>query len=159
MKLLPLTAAFVALLIGGGTMAVGAPVLDDRLLTAARKALPPKVSSNELAEALERGLWNSNKTAVAISIRRTKASPVFVFLRSEDGSYLASDISQVEGANIGFIGPHAKYERIETEPIQWLPREDGWFQIVVRTRAWRSGKRYTAAEPLIIRPDGTPLWR
>jgi hypothetical protein len=40
-----------------------------------------------------------------------------------------------------------------------VQRDDGLFQVIMRTRAWKSGKRYTVSEPLVIRADGTPLYR
>jgi hypothetical protein len=67
------------------------PRIDDGLLTSARRALPRDVSTNEMIRALESGLWNSNRTAVAISIPKPKASVLFVFLRQARGDYLAVD--------------------------------------------------------------------
>ena len=50
-------------------------------------------------------------------------------------------------------------KRFETTPVAWLHRDDGLLGVSMRTRAWRSGQRYTVSEPLLIRPDGTVLWR
>ncbi len=135
--------------------------LDDALLLAARKALSKEVSTNDIGSALKSGLWNTNRTAIAVSFPRPKASVIFVFLRQTDGSYLAADASGVEGGNFGKLGiaGRAGYDRFETTPIRWLHREDGWFQVVMRTRAWKAGQRYTVSEPLLIKPDGTVLYR
>jgi hypothetical protein len=137
------------------------PRLDDGLIVAARKALPQDISTNVIVRALGTGLWNSNKTAVAIVITKPKASLIFVLLRQTSGKYLAVDVGAVEGGNFGKLGTagRAGYDRFETTPVEWLYRDDGMFQVVMRTRAWKLGKRYTVLEPLIIRPDGTPLWR
>jgi hypothetical protein len=107
------------------------------------------------------GLWNSNRTAIAIGIPKPKASLVFVFLRQTGGKYLAADCSGVEGGNFGKLGiaGRAAYGRFETTPVEWLHRDDGMFQVVMRTRAWKSGKRYTVTEPLVVTADGTPLYR
>ena len=134
--------------------------VDAALLAAAQRAMPREIATNQLIRALESGLWNSNRTAVAVSITQPKASLVFVFLRQANGTYLATHASGVEGGNFGKVGrPRADYERFETTPVGWLHREDGWFQVRMRTRAWRGGQRYTVSEPLLIKPDGTVLYR
>jgi hypothetical protein len=80
-----------------------------------------------------------------------------VFLRQTHGDYLAVDVSGMEGANFGYLGttPRSGYDRFETTPLKWLHRDDGLFEIQMRTRAWRSGQRYTASGTLVIKPDGT----
>ncbi|MBI3852366.1 MAG: hypothetical protein HY298_19085 [Verrucomicrobia bacterium] len=135
--------------------------VDDTLFIAARKSLPQDIATNEVVRVLQTGLWNSNRTAVAISLSKPKASIIFVFLRQTNGTYLAVDARGVEAGNFGKLGiaGRAGYDRFETTPIQWLPREDGWFQVVMRTRAWKAGKRYTVSEPLTIRSDGYIGWR
>ena len=142
--------------------AIAEPRVDSVLLTAARKALPADLSTNVIAKALEAGLWNSNRTTVAISINRVpKASVIFVFLKQSSGQYLAGDVSGVEGGNFGVLGisGRAGYERFETTPTEWLPRDDGRFQVVMRTRAWKGGRRYTVSEKLLVAADGKPLYR
>ena len=143
-----------------GWIALAQPGIDDKLMASARRALP-NISSNEVDRAIGRGLWNSNKTAIAIAIPKPKTSLLFVFLRQTHGDYLAVDVSGLEGANFGFLGttPRSGYDRFETTPLKWLRRDDGLFQIQMRTRAWKSGQRYTAAGTLLIKPDGTCLWQ
>jgi hypothetical protein len=137
--------------------------LDAALLAAGQKAMPGEIATNHLIRALETGLWNSNRTAVVVSVsqQHPKESVVFVFLRQPDGTYLAADASRVEAGNFGKLGllPRTDYKRFETTPIEWLHRDDGLFQVRIRTRAWRDGQRYTVYEPLIIRPDGVVLYR
>lgn len=129
-------------------------------LAAAGKALPQGISTNEMARVLQQGLWNAARTAVAVSLPRPKASVVFVFLWQSHDNYLVVDASGVEGGNFGKLGRgRADYERFETKPVEWLRRDDGLFQVVMRTRAGRAGRRYTVSEPLLIKPDGTVLWR
>ncbi len=134
---------------------------DDALFIAARKSLPQDITTNEIVRTLQAGLWNSNRTAVAVSFPKSKASVIFIFLCQTNGTYLAVDASDVEGGNFGKLGIAGReaYDRFETTPIKWLYREDGWFQVVMRTRAWKAGKRYTVSEPLLIKPDGIILWR
>lgn len=130
------------------------------LFSAARKAVPGEIATDQLITALDAGLWNSNRTAVAVSTAKPEASVVFVFLRQTDGTYLPADASGVEDGNFGKLGrPRTDYDRFETTPVEWLHRNDGLFQVRMRTRAWRGGQRYTVSEPLIIRPDGTVLHR
>ena len=114
----------------------------------------------EIARAIRQALWNTNRTAVAVSIAQPTASRLFVFIRQRGGSFQTVDISGVESGNFGKLGrSRAEYTRFETVPVTWLPRDDGYLQVVVRTRAWRGRQRYTVSEPLVIRSDGTPVWR
>src|SRR5439155_2469395 len=55
--------------------------VDNALFLAARKALPQDISTNETIRVLQSGLWNSNRTAVAVSFSRSTASVIFVFIR------------------------------------------------------------------------------
>jgi hypothetical protein len=149
-------------LVATGFVALGQSHIDQNLVAAARKALPAEVSTNDIAKALEKGLWNSNRTAIAISINRVpKPSLIFVFLKQASGHYVAGNVSGVEGGNFGVLGASGRvgYERFETTPVEWLHRDDGRFQVVMRTRAWKAGRRYTVSENLLIDPDGTPLYR
>ena len=149
---------FLLLLIAGALAADSR--VDDALFLAARKALPQDISTNETIRVLQSGLWNSNRTAVAVSLSRPKASVIVVFLRKANGTYLAANASGVERGNFGKLGRgRTDYDRFETTPVEWLYREDRWFQVVMRTRAWRAGQRYTVSEPLLIKPDGTVLYR
>jgi hypothetical protein len=163
-RLAKMTSAILISLIGLFTtvcVALARPPVDDGLLIAARKALPQNISTNEIVRALGTGLWNSNRTAVAIAIAKPKASVLFVFLRQPGAKYLAVDVSGMEGANFGYLGTagRAGYDRFETTPLKWLHRDDALFQVQMRTRAWKLGQRYTAAGTLIIKPDGTCLWQ
>jgi hypothetical protein len=144
----------------GGALASASRV-PETLLASARKALPQDIRTNEMIRVLEAGLWNSNRTAVAVSFSRPKASVIFVFLQQTNGTYLPVDASGVEGGNLGVLGSHGRkdYDRFETTPVEWLYREDGRFQVVMRTRVWRAARRYTVSEPLLISRSGTVLWR
>jgi hypothetical protein len=112
--------------------------LDGALLAAARKAMPEGIATSQLIKSLEMRLWNSDRTVVAVSIpqQHPKKSLAFVF-RQPDGTYLAADVSGVEAGNFGKLGllPRVEYERFETTPVEWLQRNDGLFQMRVRTRA------------------------
>jgi hypothetical protein len=155
---LVLFTAFVAV----GALAAQSHV-PETLLTSARNALPQDIAPNEMVQALQSGLWNSNGTALAISLPRPRpnASIVFVFLHQTNGTYLAVDATGVEGGNLGKLGSRRRkdYDRVETTPVQWLDRDDDRFQVVMRTRAWLAGRRYTVAEKLLISRGGTVLWR
>ncbi len=136
--------------------------VDDGLMIAARKTLPQDISNNEIVRVLSTGLWNTNRTALAIAIPKPKASVLFVFLRQPGGKYLAVDVSGMEGCNFGYLGTRREdYDRFETTPIEWLRREDGLFQVRMRTRAWKGRQRYTASGggTCVIKRDGTTLWQ
>ena len=141
-----------------GCFAAARPGPDTTLFAAARKALPQAISSNEISKALNTGLWNSNRTGVAVCLTNSKASTAFVFLKQTGGDYLAVDIS-TEGLGIWQIGiaPRSAYERLELTPVRWLARDDGMFMVLMRTRAWKAGQRYTVSKPVLIRQDGTIL--
>ena len=128
---------------------------------ALRAALPTNaVPTTEILRALPSALWNSNRTAVALALRRPAATLVYVFLRKPDDTFQAVEVSAVESGNFGKLGrPRNEYTRFETLPVRWLPREDGHFQVMIETRAWRGRQRYRVSEPLVIRADGTPMWR
>lgn len=118
------------------------------------------LSAEELAGTSKTVLANRDRTAVAVAVHRQQRSLVLILLRQTGGEYRAVDVSPVEEGNFGKLGfPRSRYDRFETQPVEWIARKDGLFQVVIRTRAWQSGCRYTTAEALIVRPDGTPLWR
>jgi hypothetical protein len=141
------TLSILFALIASIHIVAGESRLDDALLAAAQKAMPGEIATRQLIRALDAGLWNSDRTAVAISVsqQHPKDSVVFVFLRRPDGTYLAADASRVDVGNFGKLGllPRTDYERFETTPLEWLRRDDGLFQVRIRTRLWRAGQRYT----------------
>lgn len=157
------TLFIVFALIAAASALAGEPRVDSALFATAQKAMPREVATNLLARALKSGLWNSNRTAVAVSIAQPhpKSSLVFVFLRQMGGTYQAVDARGVEGSNLAKIGSVRRpcYDRFETTPTGWLHREDGRFMVEMRTRGWRGGQRYTSSEPLLISTNGTILWR
>jgi hypothetical protein len=140
---------------------VGAqPEADRELFSAARPVVPTEYSDSNLRIALKNGLRHPEGTAVAVVIPFAKASLLLIALKRSDGRFLVADVSSVESGNFGKLGrPRTDYERYETQPVKWLQRDDGLFQVVMRTRAWRMGQRYTVAEPLVIKHDGTVLHR
>jgi hypothetical protein len=146
-------------LLFSGSVDAQAPIVGE-LLSVARSAVPRELSDSELRSVLQRGLRHPAGNAVAVVIPRPEASLVLIFIRQPDGIFLATDASGVESGNFGKLGrPRTDYERYETEPIEWRQRDDDLLQVVIRTRAWRMGQRYTVAEPLIIKPDGAVLYR
>jgi hypothetical protein len=152
--------AVVVLFAAIAVASAGESKINGALLAAAQKAMPRSLGTDQMFRALQSGLWNSNRTALAVSVAQPKATVVLVFLRQTNGTYLASDASGVEGGNFGKLGRRrTDYERFETTPVEWLHREDGRFQVRMRTRAWRGGQRYTTSEDLLIEPDGTVLYR
>lgn len=85
---------------------------------------------------------------------------VTAYVRQSDGRFLEVDLSAVEGGNFGKLGRRrAEYDRFETKPVEWLPRQDGLLQVKIQTQAWRDGQRYTVWEPVLFRADGTVFWR
>ena len=151
----------VTFLLAAISALAGEPRVDEALFTAARKSLPRTLSSNAVFRALGSGVWDTNRTAVAVAVPQPKATVIFVFLRQTNSAWLAVDVSAVEGGNFGKLGLGGRepYERFETVPIEWRYFDDGYFSVVMRTRAWKGGKRYTVSETLVITPMGTVIWR
>lgn len=136
------------------------PGADAPWIHAARKVVPGEVPASELRQAVQGGLWNTARTAVVFVLSRPKGSQVVVLLHPPDGACLAVDVSRVEEGNFGKLGrPRTEFSRYETTPVRWLSREDGLFQVRLRTRAWRGGQRFTVSEDLLLRSDGTVLYR
>lgn len=142
----------------GAVASIEVSELGQAFMDSAREVLHEEIPLGGLAEVLGKGLWNSDCMAVAISIRRPqpKASQTFIFLYQPDETFLAYDASGVEGGNFGKLGipGRERCECYETTPIKWLYRDDGYFRVVIQTRAWKDGQRYTVAEPLVIWVDG-----
>lgn len=116
--------------------------------------------ASDAVEPPEGALWNTDRSAAAISSPAPEGSRVFAYLRQKDGAFLKVDVSQVEDGNFGKLGHKRNaYERFETKPLQWSARPDGVLQLTIQTQAWKSGKRYTVSEPLLVQPDGKVLWR
>jgi hypothetical protein len=138
--------------------AIAQPVPDTALLSAARKALPQSLSTNAIRKAVHTGLWNSDRTAVAICVTNSMSPIVWVFLKQTNSQYLGVDVS-IQGLGTGFLGiaPRSAYERLELTAVSWLPRDDGMFMVLLRTRVWKNGQRYTVSKPLLIQEDGTVL--
>jgi hypothetical protein len=132
------------------------------LRDAIRNALPGEVTTGEMDSAIKAGVWDSNRRAVAISIiRASRPTILLVILKLASGRYKAIDISETEGANLGVLGIARwdAYDRVETTPVKWLPRNDGYFQVVVRTKASKNGKQYSMEDSRVITSDGTPIYR
>jgi hypothetical protein len=105
-------------------------------------------------------LWNAERTAAVAAVPDASGTRVTAYLQQPDGTFLEIDLSAVERRNLGKLGRlGAEYDHVETRPIEWLPRQDGLLQVKIQTQAWRAGQRYTVSEPLVLRPDGTVIWR
>ena len=71
------------------------------------------------------------------------------------------DITPIEYALLGKLGApdRSRYERFETEPVEWLTVADDFFLLDVRLRAWRDGQRYTVFGPVHVNADGSVVWQ
>ncbi len=125
-------------------------------------SIPVTLSATAVEDGLGKVLLHPNGNDVAAGFQSQKGSFVAIFLLQKTGSYLGVDVSAAERVNVGGIGPHRNYKSMETVPTGWLsrPQNDDAVQVWLQTRAWDlSGQRYTIREPLIIKRDGTVLWR
>ncbi|MCP5467843.1 MAG: hypothetical protein H7A32_01065 [Deltaproteobacteria bacterium] len=147
---------FILLLAASPTLLSAGEVESSQLLQSAHR-IWPQFSNNDLSKHLNSGLWNDDKTALAVVISNSS----YVFLAQAEGTFLAVNISRVEDANLGKLGIQNKswYDRVETIPLKWEDRKDKLFQVTMQTSAWKNGKKYTVAELLLIKNNGTVLWR
>ena len=105
-------------------------------------------------------VWNSDGSAAAAAFPGETGTRVVAYLKQDDGGFTEVDLSPVERGNFGKLGREpADYERYETRPIALLSREDELLQVTVETRAWRGGQRFTVREHVMVRGDGSVLWR
>lgn len=132
------------------------PADDEALLTAARAILPSDLSEGEIRSALATGLWHDDPSAVAISVPRQNEYLTFVFRRQPDGAFSAEDVSWAANTVFGVWGfRREEIERFETTPIGWRPGSGGNLLLVIQTRGWRAGQRYTGSDIYLVFPDGT----
>lgn len=132
----------------------------DNLMDVAYKTLKKKVEKAKVEKAVKKGFWNGEKDAVVVTIFIKKASINYVFIIKEGGAIFPIDISNVESGNLGKIGwARNEYEKVETEPVNWIKRKDRLLQINMRTRAWKDGQRHTVYEKLILDRKGKVYWR
>lgn len=134
---------------------------DEALFKAAPDSLKSKVSKTEIHKAIKEGLWNKDKSAVAIYFLRPESSIIYIFIFNNDGKILPVDISTVENGNVGKVGYARKneYDKFETKPVNWIERNDDLLQINMRTRVWKNGQRYTTYEKLLLNKEGRVFWR
>lgn len=105
----------------------------------------------EINKIISKGFLNSDQTAMVISIPGQLKSQIYIFIKQIDGSYISTDISQVEDRNLGKLGRNKQYyDRTETFLTRWLNENGDYYQINIRTHAWKDGHRYTVSETLII---------
>ena len=136
--------------------ALGEPPVEEALVTSARSVMPGDLGDSEVRAMLESGVWREEPRAVALSIPRGAEYMTFVFRRQADGSYSAADASWVANTAFGFWGfPRDEIERFETEPLSWHLNDDGHLHVLIQTKGWREGQRYTARGYFLVAPDGT----
>jgi hypothetical protein len=138
-------------------------LLDPRLLKTAQSAIGTNATLAEIKTAIGKGLWNSNKTALAITIPKPHPKPtiIFAFLRKTDGNFIAADLGPQESGNFVQVGLARRdhYERFETKPREWRIGNDGCFEVDVFTRMWKNRKRYTGKSSVLISQEGKVFWR
>lgn len=92
-------------------------------------------------------IWNSDKTASASCVLN-KFPTCQVVLNGK-----AIDVTKVTYSNIGKLGTLGivDYEKVVTEPIEWLKNTNDIQLISFRTQAWRNKQRFTIVEPVLIK--------
>ena len=92
-------------------------------------------------------IWNSDKTASASCVLNKFPTCQVVL----NGKII--DVTKVTYSNIVKLGTLGiiDYEKVVTEPIEWLKNTNDIQLIKFRTQAWRNGQRYTVVEPVLIK--------
>lgn len=97
------------------------------------------VSTATASQPPNSALWNADRTAAVTAARGESGTRVTAFLKQQDGSFLEVDLSGAEDGSFGKLGRgQAEYDRFETKPIAWLPRQDNLLQVVIQTQARRA---------------------
>ena len=129
---------------------------NEALLAAARSLMPPEMTDADVSLTLGGGLWRRDAGAVAVTLPRANGTLAFVFVRQLDGSFAATDATQVIARSaFGFFGwPEEEYERYEIELLDWTLRDGDPSLLRVQVRAWREGRRYTTGGQFLVGADG-----
>jgi hypothetical protein len=144
--------------------AADASQIDPSLEKAALKAYSTRATTNQVKFAIQGGIWNSNKTALATIVPQPwpRASMMFVFLKATNRDYLAVDVSALEDSALVRLGlsKRPQYQRFETTFLHWRKdREDSLLEISSQTRFWKNGKRFTTGAFVVISRDGKSFWQ
>ncbi len=118
----------------------------------------PTHSKVALKTMLQNGLWNYEKSAIAVYPSDENQTSIYLFIKDSSDKFIAVDISLVEKVNLGAIGSNRHFDKVESKALQWLEHEK-YYQIRVETKAWVKGKRYRHSEKLLIKKSGKVLWR
>ena len=117
------------------------------------------VSEESIQSGFKSGIWSSERNAYAIVFKKPNGSLCLVLLKQGDG-YKVIDVSSVETGNFGKLGYNrAYYDNYETVPTKWYKSKNDNYQIEFTSHAWKNGNRFTIREPLIIKNNGTPIYR
>lgn len=92
-------------------------------------------------------IWNSDGTASASCIENK--FPTCQIRINER----IIDVTPVIYSNIGKLGlwKIIDYDKVVTEPIEWLESTSSIQLVNFRTQAWRDGQRYTVTETVLIK--------
>jgi hypothetical protein len=92
-------------------------------------------------------IWNSDKTASASCIENK-----FPTCQIQVNGRII-DVTPVTYSNIGKLGSWKiiDYDKVVTEPIEWLESTSTIQLVNFRTQAWRDGQRYTVTEAVLIK--------
>ena len=123
----------------------------------------PHLASNEIAGAVGAALWNSNRTAVALSLTNalTNGTATRIFVLVDTGSAISVVGADVQADHLHRLAfpQGSAYDRAETAPVRWIPWPTGEFLVIVRTRIWKGSEAiYSIEAPLVVDRKGR-LWR
>ena len=129
----------------------------EALLEAARAVMPSSMMDVERAVAVRDGLWRKDRQAVAVTVPRTDATLVFVFVLQTDGSYAGTDATPVisQSAFGSFGWPAEAYERYAITLFDWETRDGNPAVLRAYVAAWRQGQRYSTLGSFFVSPDGS----
>ena len=133
----------------------------DQMILAVQKVAMDDITEGELASAIEAGLWNEERTALAIAIPKSKRTFLFVLVEQSSGDYVAADVSPVEDALFRKISlaERAEYKSYKSSPYQWVHGNGSMQILLVRLVAWTKFGGYSVQGPVVVKDDGSIVWQ
>jgi len=133
---------------------------ENGLLSVVSEALKNDKRIYDFNELISNGEWNADKTAIVIHIPDGLSSLLYVFLRQDDGTFIAVDLSYRVNNEMNYkLGRRRNYYDKYVQTPVVCNRQDGYaVGVGIRTQAWKNGQRYTVeSKPTRIKKNGERL--
>ncbi|WP_444909964.1 hypothetical protein [Microbulbifer sp. TRSA005] len=116
------------------------------------------ISREKLSLAIDQGKWNKWKSAYALCYKEESSQCYLIIFGAGDPH--VTDMSKIEHANLGKLGaPGTKYKNVKTTVTKWFYSDNRFFQLELKTVAYRDGQRLTVTEPVFVKKNGELIYR